>query len=191
MKLTLQIALLFAFAFNVADAETLDPRIEAVKAYILKGHDYPELFNGKEYRMKIQDVVIGDLDIDGVDEVVLQVKPHYLQSPTIIIYHVDKDMQVSRVIEGLAPGLLQKRGDYYLDSHTLKSAVDFEIKAAKGKKPLTQSAQKAAVESVLEKGGSVVQYKDWLHADYRSGKGTYIDMRHVKVPNKEHNCEHF
>lgn len=178
------------FSAQALFANQSNPRFKAVQKYLLEGSDYPEVFKDKSYHLQIRGLAIGDLDRDGQDEVVLQFHPHYLQSPTVVIYRVDKDMKVTRVIEGLAPGPLLKQSNEYLDSHILGLGVDFEVKA-KNKNQTPESLKKAAIEATMKSFSSTVEYADWIHADYRSGKGTYIDMTHAKVPNGERNCEHF
>ncbi|MCK7509606.1 MAG: hypothetical protein MZV70_39895 [Desulfobacterales bacterium] len=102
------------------------PRIKAVQQYLLE-QDYPELFGDTPYRIKAEDVVEGDLDGDGVDEVVMLMRPHFRQSPTIVIFQVSKNLRVRRVKEGLAPGPLQPLSGDFLDSHTLGMGVDVTI----------------------------------------------------------------
>lgn len=187
MKAFLQLTFILAISINLTYAEESDPRVKAVQNYILKGDDYPEVFKDKEYKMKIQGLAVGDLDMDGVDEVVLHIKPHYLQSPTIIIYHVDKNLKVTRSIEGLAPGPLKEISGDHLDSHTFGYGADLEIESKNKKHSDDESFTKAALEHM----GAVVRYNGWYHIDGRSGKKTYIDMRHVEVPEDRHTCAHF
>ena len=44
---------------------------------------------------------------------------------------------------------------------------------------------------MMESFGGVVVYNGWYHTDNRSGKGMFIDLTHVKVPENAHNCENF
>lgn len=166
-----------------------DPRFKAVQDYLLNSDDYPELFKDKPYRMKVTGLAIGDLDGDGQAEVVMQFKPHYRQSPSIIIFRVDDDMKVTRVVEGLAPGPLVPVSGDYLDSHTLGMAVDMSIDQ-KGK-TVSADKQKEFVQIAMKQFGGVVEYRNWLHVDGRSGKKMYLDMTDAQLPNDKNNCEDF
>ncbi len=188
MKVRIIIGLLLALlvTWGAAFAAELSPKIEAVKQYLLKD-DYPELFGDKPYRMKVKNVIEADLDDDGEDEVIFHVTPHYLQSPTIIIFKVSKDLKVTRVIEGLAPGPLLPRRSDFIDSHTLGGAVDFTI----GKEQSNPAKRKEVVKLSLEKMGGVVEYRNFIHMDDRKGKGLYIDMTNLAKPPAKDNCEAF
>lgn len=181
-----QVLFLYLLLSNVC-ADTENPRFKAVQQYLLEGNDYPELFEDRPYRLKIEGLAIGDLDSDGVDEVVLQFKPHYLQSPTIVIFRVDDKMNVTRVIEGLAPGPVKAISGDYLDSHTMGLGVDIEIKAEDAGK----QDDIRLVSEMLRQFGGVVEYPGWYHLDNRTGKGMYLDMRHANIPDNKHNCENF
>jgi hypothetical protein len=183
-------AILLTVHFPVQAQDTDDPRFKAVQDYLLQGDDYPELFDDKPYRMKVTGLAIGDLDGDGQAEVVLSFKPHYRQSPSIIIFRVDKDMRVTRVVEGLAPGPLVPVSGDYLDSHTLGEAVDLEFQT-KGKVKSGAQARKDFINTALKNFGGVVAYKNWFHVDRRSGRKMLIDMGQAKVPHEKHNCEGF
>lgn len=169
-----------------APAEEMDPRVKAVQDYITKKDDYPELFKDKPYRIKVSDIKIGDLDGDGIDEVVVAVNPHYQQSPTILIFQVNKKLKVTRVIEGLAPGpLIPVSGDQ-IDSHTLGLGVDFSVSGKNGK-PINREF----IDITMKQFKGVVAYKSFIHADHRSGYGMYIDMKHIESVPKKDNCEAF
>ena len=101
------------------------PEIEAVRKFLLD-KEYPELFD-KPYRTKIENAVRADLDGDGALEVVLHVMPHYRQSATIVIFRVDKELVVTRLKEGLAPGPLVPLSGTFLDSHSIGHAVDLTL----------------------------------------------------------------
>jgi hypothetical protein len=167
-------------------AADMSPKVEAVKQYLLK-EEYSEVFNDTHYRMKVENIIEADLDEDGEAEVIFHVKPHYRQSPTIIIFKVSKDLRVSRVIEGLAPGpLIPVTGDY-IDSHTLGDAMDLTI----GEDQINPEKRKEVVESALENMGGVVEYRNFFHVDGREGKGLYIDMTSLPQSPDKDNCEDF
>ena len=188
MKVRIIIGLLLALlvTWGAAFAAELSPKVEAVKQYLLKD-DYPELFGDKPYRMKVKNIIEADLDDDGEDEVIFHVTPHYLQSPTIIIFKVSKDLKVARVIEGLAPGPLVALTSDFIDSHTLGEAVDFTI----GEEQSNPAKRKEVVKISLEKMGGVVEYRNFIHMDGRKGKGSYIDMTNLAKPPAKENCEAF
>ena len=188
MKVNFITGLLLALlvTYGSAYAADVSPKIEAVKQYLLKD-DYPELFGDTPYRMKVNDAIVADVDDDGEDEVVLHVTPHYLQSPTIILFKVSKNLEVTRVIEGLAPGPLLPLTSDFIDSHTLGEAVDFTI----GKEQSNPAKRKEVVKLSLEKMGGVVEYRNFIHMDGRKGKGSYIDMTNLAKPPAKDNCEAF
>jgi hypothetical protein len=89
------------------------------------------------------------------------------------------------VTEGLAPGPLQKVSGDYLDSHNLGMGVDFEIQA-----------ENATPEKVLQIAAKnsmsrLVAYGSFFHMDGRGGLPSFIDMRGVKLPTKDHDCASF
>jgi hypothetical protein len=162
------------------------PRIKAVQQYLLE-QDYPELFGDTPYRIKADDVVEVDLDGDGVDEVVMLMRPHFRQSPTIVIFQVSKNLRVRRVKEGLAPGPLQPLSGDFLDGHTLGMGVDVTIADA----PTDPKQRRELVAISMKEMGGVVEYANFLHMDGRKGKGMYIDMTGLPRPPKDPNCEKF
>lgn len=175
------------FTASAADKSKYPPRFQAAMDYLLD-KDYPELFANKPYRMRPTGFDIGDLDGDGVDEIVVSFNPHYLQSPTVMIFKVDNKMKVTRIKEGLAPGpLVPVTGDY-LDSHVLGEGVDFTVdKKSMADQKMRQSLILAAVKTM----GNIVAYKNFMHSDTRKGKGMYIDMQHITNLPKDKTCESF
>ncbi len=169
-----------------AAAGELPPKVAAVQKYLLE-QEYPEVFGDKHYRIKVEDALVADVDDDGISEVILLVKPHFRQSPTVVLFKVSKDMKVKRVVEGLAPGpLVPVTGDY-LDSHTLGMAADLTVQGAE-KDP---KKRKQAVAIALKEMGGVVEYSNFIHSDGRRGKApVYIDMSHLKSP-KDGTCKTF
>jgi hypothetical protein len=179
--------LLGAFGYVYAAPES-SPKVEAVKAYLLNGTgDYPEVFGDSPYRMRVNNVIEADIDGDGEEDVVLHVTPHFLQSPTVIIFKVAKDIAVTRVIEGLAPGPLVSLSGDFLDSHTLGEAVDFTL----GKDQSVPEKRREVVRLSLEKMGGVVEYRNFIHMDGRKGKGSYVDMTNLAKPPTMETCENF
>jgi hypothetical protein len=127
MKRALTLFLLLSSSlFGYAFGQQNDPRLEAVKKYILET-DYPEVFGTEQYKTRIEGVLDVDIDNDGAREIVVLYFPHYRQSASIVIYKISSDLRVTRVTERLAPGPLQKVSGDYLDSHNLGMGVDFEI----------------------------------------------------------------
>jgi len=185
--------LLVAISTIAADDKPAIPKeiqaqVDAVRRYVLE-EDYPELFKDKPYRARIENLIVADIDNDNAPEVVALFNPHYRQSPTIVIFQLDKDLKVRRAVEGLAPGPLLPVTGQYLDSHGIGMAVDFTAKTKPGAKPLLP---RHVVEASLKaRFGSIVQYLNFFHADFRTGRRTYIDMTHLDVPGHEENCAHF
>jgi hypothetical protein len=164
----------------------LPREVEAVRKHILE-RDYPELFGSKAYRTKIEDILVTDLDRDGNIDVVILFVPHYRQSAPIVIFRLSKDLRVTRVKEGLAPGPLVPLSGAYLDSHTLGQAVDFTMDAKGG----PGDREKVFTAVITSRFGGVVEYKTFIHADGRSGEVAYVDMRHTDVPNGKDTCAEF
>ncbi|HKN58561.1 MAG TPA: hypothetical protein VJV97_06895, partial [Gemmatimonadaceae bacterium] len=113
--------------------------------------------------------------------------PHYRQSAPIVIYRVSKSLEVTRVMEGLAPGPLVPLSGAYLDSHSLGQGVDFTLNAKDG--PIDR--EKTLKGLFQSKFGGIVEYRSFFHADGRTGEPAYVDMRHVDVPRGKMNCEEF
>lgn len=152
------------------------PKLKAVEKYLMQ-KEYPELFGDNPYHIRPTGYAIGDLDGDGVDEVVMSFYPHYLQSPTVVIFHVDDELNVVRVKEGLAPGPLMKLTGEYLNSHNQGVAVDMRMGEKEMKDP---ERRRAWVLIALKRGQNIVEYENFFHLDGREGDGSYIDMTHIK-----------
>jgi hypothetical protein len=64
--------------FVSAQEQKFPPRFQAVMDYLLN-EEYPELFGDEPYVIRPTGFDIGDLDGDGVEEVVVSFYPHYRQ----------------------------------------------------------------------------------------------------------------
>jgi hypothetical protein len=182
---------LAAIALIGADAagqtQALPPQIAAVQKYILET-DYPEVFGDTNYRTKIENAVVADINGDNELDVIVHFKPHYRQSPTIVFYHVSKDMVVTRITEGLAPGPLEPLNGDYLDSHVGGRGVDFHLDGMENREAF---ARRKTIGNVLAEFGGVVEYTGFYHSDGRKGRGVYVDMTGLAEQPKEKNCENF
>ncbi len=178
------LAVLLGLAAAAAAGQEMNPRLDALKKYILE-KDYPEVFGDADYKTRIENVLDVDIDNDGSNEFVVLYFPHYRQSPPIVIYKVSANLEVKKVTEGLAPGPLQPLSGDYLDSHNLGMAVDFEVDS--------KNATPQGVLRIAAKDGMVglVAYENFFHMDGRKGSPSYIDMRGVKVPKGKHDCAGF
>ena len=187
-QLTIALAMLILLSPYTVDAEepNLPPEAKAVQQYILET-DYPELFENQPYKTQIENLLIADIDNDGSSDVIVHFTPHYRQSAPIVLYKLDENLKVRKVVEGLAPGPLQKISGEYLDSHVLGTGVDFSVQG----EVVDEEDQLKLVKSALDNLGGVVAYQDFLHADGRSGSGAYIDMTHIDSPSEFKNCEDF
>jgi len=164
----------------------LPPKADAVRRYLLE-EEYPEVIGDDHYRIRVESLVVADVDNDGREEVVLHVTPHYRQSATVQIFEVSDDLVVTRVREGLAPGPLRPVSGEFLDSHGSGWGVDFEIVKPKG----DPKARGVVVANALEHFGGVVAYPSFLHADGRVGRGFFIDMSDADVPAGAVSCAGF
>lgn len=164
-------------------------QVENLKNYILNS-DYPEVFDEKAFRVVIENIVFDDIDSNGKLEAIVHYKPHYRQSPTIVFYQFNKNEEIDRFMEALAPGALVKLGGYYLDSHSLGQGVDFTVQN-EGQKGVSRKV----IETAIKKPsfGNLVLYPDFIHADGRKSNGTptFIDLSYLKSVEPLINCESF
>jgi hypothetical protein len=165
-------------------AQQSNPRLDALKKYVLE-KDYPEVFGKDHYKTRIEGVLDVDIDNDGSREIVVLYFPHYRQSAPIVIYRISSDLKVTKVTEGLAPGPLQEVSGDYLDSHASGNAADIEVSTA--------NATPEALLKIVAKNGmnGLVAYDSFFHMDSRSGSSSFIDLRGVKLPSKNHDCSSF
>lgn len=170
----------------LSSAQTIPPQVEAVRNYMLTA-DYPESFSQTRYRVQVKNMIVADLDGDGVPEVIAHMKPHFRQSPTIVIFKVDKDLHVQRVMEAFAPGPLRPVSGNYLDSHASGEGVDLHATTKTG-----GSADAALVQGLIKsQKGALVVYKQFAHLDARRGLPSYIDMRGADLPADANTCGDF
>ncbi len=170
---------------GTSTGQEANPRLETLKKYILE-KDYPEVFGDADYKTRVEAVLDVDVDNDGSKEFVVLYFPHYRQSPPIVIYKVNANLEVKRVTEGLAPGPLQPLSGDYLDSHNLGAAVDIDAQGTEKNTPLE------LFRTFTGSGmNGFVAYDQFFHVDGRKGSPSYIDMRGVKVPLGRHDCAGF
>jgi hypothetical protein len=177
--------MMFASAAQAADA-SLSQKVEAFRKYLLET-DYPEVFGDEQYRVRVEDVVVADVDNDGQEDVIALMQPHYRQSATILIYKVSSVLKLTRVREGLAPGPVQPLTGDYLDSHALGEAVDMTVQG----KDDTPKGRAALLDAALKNFGGVVQYDGFLHGDARHGPSYFIDMTRAQKLPKPGTCDGF
>ena len=184
-KLISGLLILTSFLVNGQDYN-FPKEINLVFDYLLK-KDYPELFGDQPFQFRPIDWQIIDIDDDGNTEVFLQTYPHYRQSPSITIFQIDKNDSVTRIVEGFAPGHLEKlsKDDDYFDSHTTGTAIDMQLESNDIDK------FRKVGESSLNWGMSVVLYKNFIHSDKRQGKGIFIDLMYLDDYSSENSCENF
>jgi hypothetical protein len=162
------------------------PTAEDLKKYLIE-KDYPEVFGDSHYHVRIEDVLVVDIDNDGKRELVAQFNPHYRQSASVAIYKITPELELTRVMEGLAPGPLQNLSGDYLDSHELGEAADFTIGKGQGK----PGEEDQALQIALAKFGGVVAYHNFYHVDGRKKPTSYVDLRNVEPPSHAQDCSSF
>lgn len=166
------------------------PEIIALQDYLLH-QDYPELFGDKAYRLEIRNILISDVDGDGYTEMVVHYQPHYRQSPTIVFYQLSGNFEVTRVIEGLAPGKLVPVSKQYNDSHMVGSGIDFTGSDSTGSSSFTRETLVKFLQ--LNGFGNYVLYQNFVHVDGRSHTSgpTFVDMEHLIQSEDTVDCEYF
>ncbi len=178
-------------AATASAATTAAAKVNAIRRLLLN-EDYPERFADRTQRVRIDSVVLADVDGDGVEEAVVVFSPHYRQSPTVALFRLKPEgerYQASRVLEGLAPGPLRPLSGRFHDSHALGLAEDLRL-------PLRPDGGQALAADLLaaaQQAGwrGLVQYRGFVHADLRAGSGSYIDMTHAQRPGDDPHCAHF
>lgn len=160
MALTHRLALPLLLAL-AGPALSEDPKppaeVQRVLDHVLQ-EAYPEVYDGKQYRLQILGWAVGDVDGDGATEVFLLISPHYQQTAPIQIYRLRPGAKVQHLRERLAPGPLIRTDGTRLDAHTLRLAIDLTIQN-KGPDFVREAAMKFSEKA------SVVVYREYLHAD--------------------------
>lgn len=160
--ISISVALNLSLTAQNTTPDTQPPEVKAVLDYVLKS-DYPEIYQKKPYRIRLNGHALGDVDGDGTVEVFLLVDTHYQQTPTILIFRVTKSGTVQRLIEGLAPGPLIPANGERLDAHTLGVALDATV----GEKKESGKVAKIAREMLKSKEGcNFVVYKNFFQLVY-------------------------
>lgn len=181
------IGILIVFSTTIAAQEREIPNeVNKVFDFMLK-RDFPEVFLGKQFQIRPIDWQVIDIDNDGKTEVFLQTFPHYRQSPTIMIYQIDKNDSINRITEGLAPGHLVKISieDDYFDPHSTATAIDMQL----GSNDIEKKRKFA--EGSIKSGMSVVLYKNFIHTDKRDDNIIFLDMMHLDDYASNNTCEDF
>jgi hypothetical protein len=180
----LSLSLLTIILSCYASASSFPPEVELVREYILE-YDYPEVFNGTTHQVQIENVLIADINNDGSQDAIVLFQPRFRQSPPIVFYAFDEDGNVSRLMEGLAPGPLRPVTGDLMDSHTIQRGVDVAVDGG----GVTDSIIDTALSNANFTG--IVAYNTFLHLDMREGETVYIDMTHAEIPDEEQDCANF
>jgi hypothetical protein len=134
------------------------PPVQKVLDHLLE-RDYPEVYSGKHYRVRVRGWAVGDMKGDGRTQVFLLLDPHYQQTAPIQIFQLSPDGRVQRLREALAPGPLVPFNLERIDPHTLGTAID--LTGIEGK--TADAPRRFAVE--LSKEMNVVYYRGFVHSD--------------------------
>lgn len=156
-------------AQDVKSSSQRPAEVDRVIDHVLKS-DYPEVYQGKPYRLRLRGYSFGDINGDGCTEVFLLTDPNYHQSPPILIYQITKDGKIWRLREGLAPGPLVPFNLERMDTHTLGVAID--MNQVKGKTP--DAPIRFAKE--LSKKMNVVYYRGFIHSDTSDRPQGFVDV---------------
>lgn len=178
--------LILVFAMASVSQTEKPSAVELLKKHLLE-KDYPEVFQDKNYHVRVENVLNVDIDNDGKTELVVLFYPHYRQSASVMIYQVSPDGGLARVTEALAPGPLQKISGDYLDSHETGNAFDFSLPEAQN----NLVNRNKTLEIAMSKFGGVVAYRNFYHVDGRKGPVSYVDMTGVELPPNVQDCGSF
>ncbi len=178
--------LILVFAMSTVSQTEKPSAAELLKKHLLE-KDYPEVFQDKNYHVRVENVLNMDIDNDGKNELVVLFYPHYRQSASIMIYKVSPDEGLARVTEALAPGPLQKISGDYLDSHETGSAADFSLPESQ----TNPENKNKVLQIAMANFGGVVVYRSFYHVDSRRGPVSYLDMTGVELPPSVQDCSSF
>lgn len=177
------VAALFIWISFPQGQSVAPPVVEQVLEYVETERPL-EVFLDTVYPTQVRDFALLDIGQDDVPEVVLWVRPHFRQTPTIVLYTVDPETGPRRIREGLAPGPLIAVSGHYGDTHTHGIGIDMTVE---GEDPVDPKAL-ARVSNSL--GMHMVWYGGFSHADMRSEPG-FIDMSHRQLPVPDNTCAGF
>jgi hypothetical protein len=136
----------------------------------------------------VRDVRVLDIDGDGRPEAFVWIEPQLRQTPFILVYTRDSAGGMRRLLEGLAPGRLQRVSGRLVDDHTLGFGVDLSV----GDDPAKPFDFDKLLSAAYDNGMSLVQYRTFVHADHREGYLDYVDLTDRALPHATTNtCESF
>jgi hypothetical protein len=146
-------------------------------------HEPVEAFGNLPGVVRVRDIVLLDVDGDGVPEAFVWIEPRVRQTPTILAYAFDSQRGARRLLEGLVPGSPQPVSGRLVDDHTMGFGIDMTV--------AKQSDFDILVASGVQHHMSVVGYRTFAHADGRSNFITMVDLSIWKLPSNTKTCESF
>jgi len=170
--------LLLVQAPRVAPDSTI---IAAVR--VAAEHEPVEAFGNLPGFVRVRDIVLLDVDGDGVPEAFVWIEPKVRQTPTIVAYAFDQQHGARRLLEGLVPGSPQPVSGRLVDNHTMGFGIDMTV--------AKQSDFNILVASGVLHHMSVVGYRTFAHADGRANFVTMVDLSSWKLPSSTKTCESF
>lgn len=145
-----------------------------------------ERLEGFSGSTRVTDVLLSDLDGDGVAEAVVSLRPALRQTPTLLIFRRSASGGWERILEGLAPGRLMPVSGAFGDSHVHRVGAD--LTAGDGSPESVQRVLTAGSASKM----SLVAYRGWFHGDVRVGATYVMDLSSWSLPHgTENTCEQF
>jgi tetratricopeptide (TPR) repeat protein len=131
-------------------------------------------------KARLRQVTTGDLNGDGLPELILNIDPPYTMTPTVVVFRNLGKLQFQRMVEGFIPGRGKENGiDRRVDSHRFTQAIDFAVKDF----PLDGFVLGNLKNKTY---GSVVAFPHFFHVDKRPserGFEFYVDQRHLVLPD--------
>jgi hypothetical protein len=129
-----------------------------------------------------------DITGDGRPEAFVWIEPQLRQTPYILVYTPDSAGGMRRLLEGLAPGRLQRVSGRLVDDHTLGFGVDMSMADTAGAPVDIEKLLSIAYTN----GMSLVQYRTFVHVDHREGFLDFVDLSDRALPDAATNtCESF